>query len=135
LIDAGVIIGNYHRADVHRVRARRLVDEIARGVHGTAFVTDYVVAEALNYAVAKCRDRAEPERIARSLLGESNLPWAEWIQIDEPMWRRARERFRILSRAGLSFTDCTSIAAVEHLGLKAIVSFDSGFDGQIPRIS
>lgn len=129
-----MLVGEYHQKDQNRVRARQLVDEVVQGLHGGALVTDYIVAEALNYAVAKCRDREMPERIAKSLLGEDGLPWVELFPIDSTIWKLARERFRGLSRAGLSFTDCTSLATVEHLGLKAIMSFDSGFDGLVRRI-
>jgi predicted nucleic acid-binding protein len=47
---------------------------------------------------------------------------------------RARERFRALSRAGLSFTDCTSVAVVERAEFAGIVSFNAGFDGVIERL-
>jgi predicted nucleic acid-binding protein len=43
-------------------------------------------------------------------------------------------KVRALSRAGLSFTDCTSIATIENLGLEAIALFDRGFDGVVARI-
>lgn len=134
MIDTGVLVGEFHVADPKHKRARELIDEIVRGSRGHAFVTDYIVAETLNYAVAKHRDRHFPERVAKSLLGEDEAPWVEMRRIDEVVWRLAREKFRIWSRAGLSFTDCTSLAAVEAMGLEAIVSFDSGFDGIVARI-
>ncbi len=98
------------------------------------FLTDLVLAEILNYFVAKSRDRTLPDRVARELLGEDQPPWLRLVRIDERTWNLARQEFRVLSRAGLSFTDCSSIAVVKEMKLDAIVGFDSGFDGVIGRI-
>lgn len=98
-------------------------------------MTDYVVTEALNYFVAKSRDAGLPERVARAILGEGKHRWAELMRIDATTWAAARARFARHSRAGLSFTDCTSVAIVEGMGLEAILSFDQGFDGVVPRLS
>jgi predicted nucleic acid-binding protein len=93
------------------------------------------VAETLNYLVAKSRDATRPDRVARDLLGEDGPPWLDLVFVDEAVWRTARDRYRVLSRAGVSFTDCTSIALAHRHALSAIVSFDDDFDGLLPRVS
>jgi hypothetical protein len=130
-----VLVGEYQTRDKNHARARKLVEGLASGAHGRVMATDYIIAETLNYAVAKCRDRDLPERLAKNLLGEDGVRWIQIRAVDELIWSTARQRFRVLSRAGLSFTDCTSLATIEHLKLGGIVSFDSGFDGLVPRFS
>ena len=121
--------------DVHHEAAVRLVGQLQAGNLGKGFLTDYVFAETMNYLTVKSRNRATPERVARDLLGEDKEPWLQLLFVDELTWRDARTRFGALSRAGLSFTDCTSIAVVERLGFKGIIGFDAGFDGIIARFS
>ena len=120
--------------DAFHPRAAKTLPQLLRGRHGKLFVSDYVLAETLNYFVAKSRDPTSADRIATDLLGEASAPWLQVIRVDGPMWAAAREKFRALSKAGLSFTDYTSIAAVELLGLDAIVSYDGGFDGLVTRL-
>ncbi|HEX9709006.1 MAG TPA: PIN domain-containing protein [Candidatus Thermoplasmatota archaeon] len=134
LIDTGILIAIYSPPDQNYRRAVELVDEVMDGVHGQAYLTDYVLAEVLNYVVAKSRIDRKADSIAKDLLGESGEPWLEFKWIDEETWRHGRERFRAYSRARLSFTDCTSLAFIERNRLDAMVSFDSGFDGIVPRI-
>ena len=105
------------------------------GKHGKLFTTDFIVAETLNFFVARARDPAMPDRVAREILGEDGAPWVKVLPVDAAMWRAARAIFRGLSKARLSFTDCTSIAAIEFLTLDGIVSFDRGFDGHAVRFT
>ncbi len=108
---------------------------IGRGEYGHAFVTDYIVAETLNFFVAKSREAGLPERVARGILGEGRHRWAELLWIGPTTWAAARSRFARHSRSGLSSTDCTSVAVVEGMGFEAILSFDQRFDGVVPRVS
>jgi len=124
----------YSTQDASHQKAAKALPQLQRGTHGKLFVSDYVLAETLNYFVAKSRDPSSADRIATDLLGEKSAPWLQVIPVDGPMWAAAREKFRALSKAGLSFTDCTSIAAIELLGLDAVVSYDGGFDGLVPRL-
>lgn len=84
---------------------------------------------------ARARDREKPELVAQSILGEDGHRWMHLAHVDLGTWAAARQRFRALSRAGLSFTDCTSVATIESLGLEGVVSFDPGFDAIVTRFS
>ena len=129
-----MLIGHASTTDPRHARSVEIINDLGRGVYGRAFLTDYVLAEVLNYAVARSRNPRVPEEIARDLLGENGEPWLDFVRIDDNTWRAARERFRVLSLAGLSFTDCTSIAFVERHRLDAVLSFDTGFDRAVPRV-
>jgi predicted nucleic acid-binding protein len=133
LIDTGVLIANYSAPDVNHARAVELVNEVARGIHGRAYITDYILAETLNFVVNRSRNPKKADEVARDLLGEQSDPWLDFAWIDEGTWRIARDRFRLLSLAGMSFTDCTSFAFVERNRLAAIMSFDAGFDRVLTR--
>jgi predicted nucleic acid-binding protein len=133
-VDTGLIVAVHSAGDAKHAEGVRLRNALQTGKHGMVFLTDLVLAEILNYFVAKSRDRTLPDRVARELLGEDQPPWLRLVRIDERTWNLARQEFRVLSRAGLSFTDCSSIAVVKEMKLDAIVGFDSGFDGVIGRI-
>lgn len=124
----------YSTQDAFHQKAAKALPQLQRGKHGKLFVSDYVLAETLNFFVARSRDPSFADRVATDLLGETSAKWLQVIRVDGPMWTAAREKFRALCKAGLSFTDCTSIAAVELLGLDGIVSFDGGFDGLVTRL-
>ena len=115
-------------------RAVELVNEVARGHHGRAYITDYILAEALNFVVARSRNPKKADEVARDLLGEQGDPWVDLAWVDEGTWRIARDRFRLLSLGGLSFTDCTSFVFAERNRLSGIMSFDAGFDRVAKRI-
>lgn len=130
-----MLVAFYSTTDPQHARAVELVEELNSGVHGEPFVTDFILTETLNYFVVKARDRHKPDRVARDLLAEDGDAWLSIVWIDESLWKMARERFRALSRAGLSFTDCTSLAFVERFRCRGILSFDRGFDGAVNRIT
>ena len=129
-----MLVGYYSANDANHERAAEIVREIWRGQHGHALVSDLIVAETLNFMVVKSRDPKRPEAVARDLLGEGPEPWLELVRIDAPTWWQARDRFRALSQAGMSFTDCTSIAFLQRDTARAIASFDAGFDAFVPRL-
>jgi predicted nucleic acid-binding protein len=128
-------VGAFSRKDARHKESTILLHRVGQGEFGRAFVTDHVVTEVLNYFVAKSRDPGYPERVARAILGEGSRRWAQFVWVNPMTWAAARARFARHSRTGLSFTDCTSVAVVEGMGLEAILSFDRGFDGVVPRIS
>lgn len=129
-----MLIANYSAPDVHHARAVELVNEVARGVHGRAYITDYIFAETMNFVVNRTRNPKKADEVACDLLGEQADPWLDFGWVDEGTWRIARDRFRLLSLAGMSFTDCTSFAFVERNRLSAIMSFDAGFDRVLARV-
>ena len=118
-----MLVALFSKGDPFHEQAGRALRNLQAGRHGKVFTTDFVLAETLNFFVARSRDPAFPDRVARELLA-----------MDERTWKLAREKFRSLSKAGLSFTDCTSLAAVERLGLDGILSYDRGFDGHTTRL-
>ena len=129
------MVAFYSVGDKNHARAAQLLEAIQRGEFGKVFATDLVVAETLNYLVAKARDHRVLERAAADLFGESDQAWLKMLHLEATSWAAARERFRRLARGGLSFTDCSSVAIVQEMALEGIVSFDRGFDGIITRIS
>jgi predicted nucleic acid-binding protein len=128
------LVALFSTTDRAHARAAEIVGQIARGSHGQALMTDRILEETLNYMVAKSRDPRRPEMVARDLLGEGADPWLDLARVDGPTWDLARDRFRLLSRAGLSFTDCTSIAFCQRNAIPSIASFDSGFDAFLARL-
>ncbi len=129
-----MLVALFSKGDPFHEQAGRALRNLQAGRHGKVFTTDFVLAETLNFFVARSRDPAFPDRVARELLGEDGAPWLKLVAMDERTWKLAREKFRSLSKAGLSFTDCTSLAAVERLGLDGILSYDRGFDGHTTRL-
>lgn len=134
-MDTGVIVAAWSSKDAHHREGVELLRDLQSGKLGRPILTDYILAETLNYFVAKARDQNLAENMARELLGEDETPWLQFVRVDDFVWKHARERFRVFSRAGLSFTDCTSISVIELAEFDGIVSFDSGFDGILKRFA
>lgn len=128
-------MGFYSRADAAHARAQTLVRQIQEGEYGTAYMSELILAETLNYLVAKARDRSLPQLAAADLYGEPDGSWVSFLEASATWRNAARDRFRRYAAKGLSYTDCSSVAAVEMLPLDAIASFDRGFDGIIARVS
>jgi predicted nucleic acid-binding protein len=128
-------VATFAGGDKFHAQGLAAVRNLQAGKRGKVFTTDFVVAETLNYLVARARDPTLPNRVASELLGESGSPWVKVLPVDASTWQAARQKFRGLSKAGLSFTDCTSLAVIDRLGLQGIVSFDSGFDGHVSRFT
>ena len=132
LIDTGIFIAFHNIRDENHDRATELIREIIEGKHGIAYTTDYIFDEALTTALMRTGKHELAVELGETILGVK-VKFVNMIQIDHTIFSSGWKLFKKYSDKKLSFTDCISIAMVKDFGLNKIVSFDTDFDGIIPR--
>lgn len=90
---------------------------------GPAVTTNFVLDELCTLALAR-RGAAFALRVAEALWAPSPLVVERVTAEDE---RVARQHFVRFAGVGASFTDCTSFALIERLGIRTAYSFDRHF--------
>lgn len=101
---------------------RECLDALA-GDHDLV-TTNYVVAETLNLLVARRASSAALREVARRL---ADAEFVHTFRVTEAVDRAARERLPRVAARRVSFTDCTSFAAMRTLGIAKAVALDDDF--------
>lgn len=134
-IDSGVFTAFHNTRDSNNRRALELMKEIVAGGLGSAYTSDYIFDEAVTLALVRTRRPEIALSVGRMILGDLTKPFLVVLRVDSEAFREAWKLFPRYAGRGLSFTDCTSIALMRMRDIESIVSFDSDFNGIIPRIS
>ena len=129
LLDTSFVVALAYPDDVNSSRAVELFGEIAGGSHGAGFVTDYVVDEALTLVWVRTRRTPAVRQLADLLLADEpeNRP-GRLIFVGERGFHEAARLHRRMHER-LSFTDCTTLAAMAERGITKVATFERGFDG------
>ena len=123
LVDTGILVGALNRRDSLHAPALAIVRAIDDGKLGRAIVTDFVLAETLNYVNRKVDGDLARETLRR-LLDSAHFVIE---RTPDTVWNKARDV--VFPRYGhLSFTDALVVAHLSQRGLRRLFSFDSGFD-------
>jgi len=129
VIDSVVLAAAALRRDTRHRDAIKILSAIGAGRLGKCLFTDYVLAETLTLIRFSGRGGVEASNKAYELLLASrNL---ELVRLNDIELKTAGEIFKKYPR--LSFTDSTTVALMYARGIKALISFDTGFDG-VPGI-
>jgi predicted nucleic acid-binding protein len=135
LIDSGFLVALHSGTDPHHRRAKLLAQEIMAGRYGQPVISDYLVAELLNYASRKFRFADQIVRMVDEVLGRGREPWLDIAWIDRELFERTVDLYGLLGlERGLSFTDCSSVALARAASISHFASFDGGFDGILARL-
>jgi Predicted nucleic acid-binding protein, contains PIN domain len=117
-----VLFGFEVELDDRHDDAVRIVNDAVTGVYGTAVITDYIFDETVTLTLARTKDISKAIAVGERL---SNL---EILKINQTLFDAAWNIFRAQkARKKLSFTDCTTIAAMKLNGIDKIAAFDFGF--------
>lgn len=129
LLDTGFVLALSYTDDTNSSRATDLFEEVTAGEHGAAFVTDYVVDEVLTLIWVRTRRSVAVRQLADLLLAKKpeERPGRLVFVGDAAFHEAARLYLRMHER--LSFTDCTSLAAMGELRITKVATFERGFDG------
>ena len=129
LLDTSFVVALAFTDDKDSTRAAELFVEIVEGAHGTAFLTDFVVDEALTLAWVRSRRSRVVEDLAHLVLAPdpADRP-GRLVFVGERAFHEAARLHR-RHHAALSFTDCTHLAVMAERGLTKIATFESGFEG------
>lgn len=120
-----------NKRDKNHDRAKQLIEGALRGEYGRIYTSDYVADEAITTALARTHNHQIAVNTGRYVI---ESPRIEKIHINEEQFQLAWQKFQRLKQKPMSFTDCTSLALMEKHGIARLMSFDSEFDGLVPRI-
>lgn len=119
-IDASVLVAYANLDDIHKDKARNIIEQCLKGKYGPLIITDYIFDEVLGVLLRKT-DRETTKNFGNFLLtSELSL-----IHIDKHVFYSAWEVFK--KREQLSFTDCTIIAFMQLHGINTLATFDKYF--------
>ncbi|MCW4050813.1 MAG: PIN domain-containing protein [Candidatus Bathyarchaeota archaeon] len=134
-IDTGIFVAFHNTRDKNHKRAVEIIKTIASGQHGAAYTSDYVFHEAVTVTLTRTRRHEVAVRLGEMLLGIGIQPFVVILNVDEGAFRASWHLFTTLTDRGLSFTDCTTLALLKAHDIEYLASFDTDFDGLVPRIN
>ncbi|NIB98478.1 type II toxin-antitoxin system VapC family toxin [Halobacterium sp. R2-5] len=133
LVDTGVVYADHDTDAARHEEASEALDAVYDGVLGQPYVSDYVYDEAVTLTAAR-GDASSAKRLGERLRGAGRYPEAyELLRVSEDIFEDAIDVFEQYDDHRLSFTDATTIAAVERRGLDGVLSFDDDFAGLVER--
>jgi predicted nucleic acid-binding protein len=121
--DTGAWCALYDRSDIHHARASAFLKELKRK-KAQLITSDYVLDESLTLLRFRVGHK-EAVDLGRWVL---QSPLVKLINVDEKTWQSAWEMFVRYDDKGFSFTDCTSFAIMQQLGLLNVFAFDHNFE-------
>lgn len=126
IIDTSVLFAYELESDKYHEDAERIIVEAAKGHHGDAYITDYIFDEMVTLTLAKTK------QLSRAVsVGERLNRAFKTVKIDQFIFEDAWNIFKAQKTKNLlSFTDCTTIAAMRFARIDKIATFDSGFIGK-----
>jgi len=136
LVDTGVLVAFYNERDARHQRAVELVAELKEGTHGDVFTSDYVFDESISLAQARTGRVDVVLAVGGSVFPDSPEDrWVLLLHVSVDEFFRSWESLKRHADARLSFTDWTIVEMVRGRGIDEVVSFDSGLDAWVTRIS
>lgn len=133
-IDTGVFVAFHNTNDVNHSKALDLIKKIATGRLGSAYTSDYIFDEAVTTALIRTKKPETALTLGKMIQGELTAPFIVILRVNTTAFEKAWKLFSRYAERGLSFTDCTSIALMNIKNIETIASFDTDFDGIVPRL-
>ncbi len=130
-IDTGIFVALRNADDEYHERSKDLMIKALKGEFGRIYTSDYIINEAITTALVRTRRHDLAADIGKYIL---ESPRITKLWITKEAFDTAWETFKTLKDHPMSFTDCASLALIKRHNIKQIMSFDSGFNGLIPRI-
>jgi len=124
LVDTSAIVGLYLEADGWHAPARKVMAELQAKRRPLFFTTD-IFDEAVT--LMRRWGGYEVAIKAGEALRESRV--MHLVEVDERARDEAWRLFKAHKSPDLSFSDCTSAAIMERLGIEEVFAFDSDFRG------
>lgn len=129
-LDTGVLFAFLNKRDERHDEAIDVVRHAAGGEWGVPYVSDFVADELLTLARVRARGPAVEKAAFEILpLPDPALPGLRMLVVDRAVFTAAVGLFTRHRARGLSFTDATTLALIEEIGIRRLASFDAGFRG------
>jgi hypothetical protein len=135
-IDTGIFIAYVNKKDEHHTDATTILEDIMRNRYGVPFTSEYIFNEAVTIALYKA-NIAKAIDVRDLILGnaERGIPcFMNILSVSRGDFNESWKLFLKYADKKLSFTDCISIELMKKKGIEYIASFDSDFDGIVPRV-
>lgn len=134
-IDTGVFYAHQDRSATHHAAATDAMRLVAGGRWGRAFTSDHVFGETFTLTRARMRDHAQAMTVASRILGRAPFPRVvDLLMVTGPVFREALRVLETYADKSLSFADATTVALVKQRNIGHVLSFDTDFDGIVPRL-
>ncbi len=126
-LDSGVLFGAFNESDEYHAAALGIYILAFSGKWGAVYTSDYVLDETVTLLKVK----AAPQAALKFLKSARASEMLAVIKIDDAIFERSCGIFeKYHDRAGLSFTDATTLAVLEIIEIEHLASFDGrSFDG------
>lgn len=98
-------------------------DALAHGKFGAPYTTNYIVDEIITLL----RTRASFESSLKFKEKVEKTKVLRIIWVEEELTAKANEIFKAYPELRLSFTDSTSFAVMQQLGIRSALTFDNDF--------
>ncbi len=131
LVDSNVLIGGFNPKDEFHKPAARILFQMEQGKVDKPIITDYILDEVLTFVRRRLG-------FDRSLAVLDSILASDVLGIEKVGEREFQAGIIIFEKnRRLSFTDSVSVAMMDSMGAKRIVSFDKDFDSVhgIERVS
>lgn len=130
-VDTGIFVALRNADDEHHERSEGLMRRALKGEFGSIYTSDYVIDEAVTTALSRTRRHDLAVDIGKYII---ESPRITRLRVAKEAFEATWETFKTLKDHPMSFTDCSSLALIKKNNIKQMMSFDSGFNGLIPRI-
>ncbi len=138
-VDSNVFIAYANIKDRDHARAKQLVEDMRMGEFGKPLSLDCVFDEAVTTTLLRTRRSDLAVKVGKIILGsrQESIPrLVRLVHVDDTIFAEAWRSFQAVRFGGkLSFTDHTILAQMMKIAVGELISFDSGFDGLVARIS
>ena len=120
-IDTGAFCALTIPKDQHNLTAKSFFKQIQKD-KAVIYTSDYVLDET--YTLLKTRSS---HATAIKFMEQMDKSQINILRITEDIEESAKALFKKFDDKRLSYTDCTSFALINHLGIEAVFAFDEHF--------
>jgi predicted nucleic acid-binding protein len=134
-VDTGVIYAEFDVSANRNETAVRAMNTVYDGEFGQPFTSDYVYDEVVTLTHKRTGRFEAAQTVGAKVRGAKDFPDVySFAYVDPTVFEAAIDVFERFGDQGLSFTDATTAALVNHKDVDAVLSFDDDFDGIVDRI-
>jgi predicted nucleic acid-binding protein len=120
MLDTSFVVAYFNTRDQNHDLAIKTAKTLA-SQNREIFITDYIFGEIVTVSFLRLKNVGKTTRIGKLILASCNL-----IYVEKNIFEYAWEIFS-KQNLRLSFTDCTTIAAMQSQKIQKIATFDSDF--------
>jgi predicted nucleic acid-binding protein len=133
-VDTGVIYADYDEGASRHESANQALNAAYRGKLGQPFTSDYVYDEGVTLTQRRTGTFEAAKTIGEKVRGVGEFADVySLVHVAPANFQAAIDAFERYDDQGLSFTDATTVALVEHRDIDTVLSFDDDFDGIVDR--